>query len=406
MNIVITNAYCHLNKGDAGIIRAMIAGIRRMYPRAVISIVSLFSVMDQGKYGKGVFVLPPTMPMSSGRLGVILNPFMFIIYSMRTVLGFYGVAADAIRRADMVVSCGGGFLQAVTFYQFLLNMIYHVHQLYTCIQLHKRYVIFAQTIGKYGFGTRHIMRYILNHAALILPREAMSLNYLREIGVRNKGQIHLTADVAFLLNKDMRHAIVLDRKKRRVGITFRRWSYPETFNISQKIQKMESYVMASAEFLRKLCDDGFQVYIMPQCIGPHADNDLIVSRNIWARTGCPKVRIIDNDLPPEQLKGLYSEMDYFIGTRMHSVIFALSEHVPCIAVSYDQKTDGIMKQFNLSDLVIPIGSISYKLYVESFDRLLMNRVRYTQQIGKMIYTIRREAESNYQYLKACIHDEG
>ncbi|MNN85513.1 colanic acid biosynthesis protein [compost metagenome] len=88
------------------------------------------------------------------------------------------------------------------------------------------------------------------------------------------------------------------------------------------------------------------IYIMPQVIGPGPDNDLLISREVFQEVrNIDSVHLVDHDLTPEELKYLYSKMDLFVGTRMHSNIFALSEHVPCVAISYDLKPDGIMFAF-------------------------------------------------------------
>lgn len=61
------------------------------------------------------------------------------------------------------------------------------------------------------------------------------------------------------------------------------------------------------------------------------------------------------------MKAIYSFYDYIIGTRFHSLIFSLSEHVPEIAISYDgYKSVGIMKDMKLDDYVIDIADVTEK----------------------------------------------
>jgi colanic acid/amylovoran biosynthesis protein len=50
-------------------------------------------------------------------------------------------------------------------------------------------------------------------------------------------------------------------------------------------------------------------------------------------------------------------MDIFIGTRMHSNIFAVSEGVPVIAIGYQHKTRGIMEMMDLEKWTIEINDL-------------------------------------------------
>ena len=67
---------------------------------------------------------------------------------------------------------------------------------------------------------------------------------------------------------------------------------------------------------------------------------------------------------------MYGLMDFFVGTRMHSVIFAMLSAVPVIAISYQgPKAQGIMEQALLSNYVINIDSVTPDALQEKFDKL-------------------------------------
>ena len=62
-------------------------------------------------------------------------------------------------------------------------------------------------------------------------------------------------------------------------------------------------------------------------------------------------------------------MDVFLGTRMHSNIFALSGRVPVIAIGYLHKTQGIAAQVGIEDWVIDIQDIEAAGLISKFDQL-------------------------------------
>ncbi|WP_017293021.1 polysaccharide pyruvyl transferase CsaB [Geminocystis herdmanii] len=50
---------------------------------------------------------------------------------------------------------------------------------------------------------------------------------------------------------------------------------------------------------------------------------------------------------PQELKGLFRELDLMIGMRLHSLIMASSEKCPCFALSYDPKVTNLMKEIDI-----------------------------------------------------------
>lgn len=56
---------------------------------------------------------------------------------------------------------------------------------------------------------------------------------------------------------------------------------------------------------------------------------------------------------PQELKGLWQEMELMIGMRLHSIIMAGSEKCPCFALSYDPKVTNLMREVGIEgyDLV-------------------------------------------------------
>ena len=73
------------------------------------------------------------------------------------------------------------------------------------------------------------------------------------------------------------------------------------------------------------------------------------------------------------LKDIYRQFNYVVGTRFHSVIFSMSERTPSIAIEYGgNKGDGIMKDMGLSKLGTPIEEINFNKLKESFQYLIKN----------------------------------
>ncbi|MFB5674564.1 polysaccharide pyruvyl transferase family protein [Paenibacillus terreus] len=369
MNIIISNAYCYLNKGDAGIIRAMVQEFKKEYPDSKIKVISLYKDLDQGKYGDCEVIDCLITPYTgkSRLMKIIRNVFLFCLIYLLNALGVpFNSTSKDIKNADIVVSCGGGYLKARNLAQFLGDFMYHYVQFITALQYRKKFVIYAQTVGTFGNEfVKSRIKNLLQKSSLILPRETISYNYLCGFIPDAKNYFH-TSDIAFLLDKKEVNVNIPFQQKLKIGITMRTWHFPGE---ADRAGLLENYKMAVINMIKHILSNyNASIYLMPQVIGPGPDNDLLISTEVYQEfLKNDSVHLVDDNLTPEELKYLYSKMDLFIGTRMHSNIFALSEHVPCVAISYDLKTDGIMQDVGLGDYVLNIKGIKEKELIQKVD---------------------------------------
>ncbi len=92
--------------------------------------------------------------------------------------------------------------------------------------------------------------------------------------------------------------------------------------------------------------------------------------------------------------GIYGRMKIFIGSRMHSNIFALSAGTPCIAIAYEHKTNGIMKMCGLEEWIIPIENIDSRILINKIEELLDNEGIIRERIKNTIQKIKEKSILN------------
>ena len=151
-----------------------------------------------------------------------------------------------------------------------------------------------------------------------------------------------------------------------VGVTVRPWRFPGHSN-SEALY--ESYLESVGKFIDYAEGQGFKVAVCNQSLGPNSHED---DRNAirHLRNITTKFIWIDEDLPCDLLKAVYSRFYCLVGTRFHSVIFALTSRVPCIAIGYGgNKANGIMTDFGMDDFVIPISEVSFVALIECFQSI-------------------------------------
>lgn len=78
--------------------------------------------------------------------------------------------------------------------------------------------------------------------------------------------------------------------------------------------------------------------------------------------------VLEENLPPQRLLEVSSELDVVIGTRLHSLILATDAKTPLIAVSYHTKVNDFMQMAGLGDYSIDIEELHKK--DDYFERLV------------------------------------
>jgi polysaccharide pyruvyl transferase WcaK-like protein len=72
----------------------------------------------------------------------------------------------------------------------------------------------------------------------------------------------------------------------------------------------------------------------------------------------PRVRMVTGEYDQHELKGIIGQCDFFVGSRMHSCIAALSQGVPCVGVAYSRKFAGVFESVGMTDWVVEGRSTS------------------------------------------------
>lgn len=395
MNILISNIYSWKNKGDAGIVIAMLDDIRNQFPSANIFL-SSYDHEDEGKYGdygfycniltlfKNKYLYKKTEILQ--RLFYVIRQidfkFRIVIFTILLKINIYpfwifpNIISEKIKSYktfDLVVACGGGYLMTVKKTR-LFEKIFRCNDLnlfcydfYIAKLFHKPYILYNQSIGPFNNSADfRALKKFIRGANVIICREEITFRRLTELGINNIVQ---GADIAFnLMSKecDILNGYNYNKDNINIGITVRNWLNPKDQS------KYEN------EIVHFICSEisenkNTHFYFMPQVIFERVDdNDLIVSQKINEKIiGQYKdnIDIITDDLHPSELKYIIGKMDYFIGTRMHSNIFSLSSYVKTIAIAYEPKTVGIMEMLGLGNYSILMQELHADLLKHKFQEL-------------------------------------
>lgn len=402
--VLITNAYSARNRGDAAIILGMVTCLRRTgrirdaditvstvdhpedakrYPvRTIDSFHSLKNRLTGFSAANLAYFLAVLLPLSvlwavaRRSIGIELP----VPSRLRALMRQYAAA-------DVVVAAGGGYLYTTSRYRGNVVLLVNLHSFMIATLLGKPVVLFAQSVGPFaGRWQERLVLRALSRVEHVQVREEVSRKLLEESTPRIR--IHRVADAAFVLESE-ETALDVERfaaGRILVGVTVRDWFRAR--------DRQLQYEQTMAGFARWLIDerDAAVVFVPQVTYLRGGDDDRITSRRVAAAVERPPgILTVEEDMSAAQVKGLCGRMDLFVGTRMHSNIFAVSEGVPSLAVAYQHKTIGIMAMLGLDRYVVRIEALTCERLRNTFDEILARRCDIENHLRLVVPKIREDA---------------
>lgn len=408
--IVIAPANTDLNRGDQALVWETAQILKDSYEEADITLIS-YGNSEKEKYLqtrqselKGFKFIDPIIPHPSRFFNEKLNNKIFksivwtfvsigdiiprlMILSKITIIKKIGnVLLTKKEREiinnylefDTIAYKGGGFIHS---YGKISDIYVFIYQLYYVIfakRFNKKVVFLPNSFGPFkNKVAKKIYKIFMNKVDLITVREKISENQNNNI-LKNKSYFY--PDLGFYIkkNEDFNFNDYLTQNKlqknnhyKNIGITVR----PYNFSGHKDTKKLyEKYIKSISEFIKNFQKE-YNFYLIAQTMGPSNHENDHLAINAVQNNLDKKVNVIsDLELNANDLVSIYSEMDYVIGTRFHSVIFSFTQQIPCIAISYGgNKGEGIMKNFSLEDYEIKIDEINEKDLIEMFKRLIKDK---------------------------------
>jgi len=389
--VIISHVYSSDNKGDAALTSVLIKDIERTFPSADITILKLDEVQGSGTF-EGV---PEQQGFMSFAVNKFQHPLLKLLYAAYMVLatltwaglGGHGYLPRHLRRvahiyreADLIVGVGGGYIRSRKGLRNRMNIPLLLHPLLFAHLLGKPTVLYSQSVGPFMNGyERSLVAFVLHRMNLILIREDTSMIVLADMGVTRN--VARAIDSGFLLeanqNIDVRKNYAIPKKSFLIGVTVRAWLEGEA---------QEKYERAVAAAL----DDAVQrtqghVLLIPQVTASKGDDDRMVSRRVHdlMQYGT-QATVIEDEPDHTEIKAIYDKLDILLGTRFHSVIFSLTSYVPVVAIEYEYKTSGIMRDLGLGNWVVAIEDVSKENLAELLDKLVREKDQYTQRLHDVL----------------------
>ena len=279
--------------------------------------------------------------------------------------------------------------------------------------LRKPYVLYPQSMGHFKSKfSRFLVKFAFNRASSITAREEITKNNLQEIGV-NKSLIHLTADIAFILQPASRERVEEIFLKESItkddGVLIG-MNINQLVNYKSKNSKVKcDYIDLMAQVADYLITNlNATVIFIPHSIYQkeimdskrNIEDDVIAVNEAFAKVkNKHKVAVITTNYTSEELKGIIAQCDLFIGARMHANIAATSMCVPTIAIAYSSKAPGIMKMVGLEKYVCDFRTMTFEELISKIEDMLSNREKIVEKMTPKIEDLKESVWLNVKVVK-------
>jgi colanic acid/amylovoran biosynthesis protein len=301
---------------------------------------------------------------------------------------------------------GGGFLHSYGKIYDAYVMYYFLFDLMLAHRYKVKTILLPNSIGplKNSLAKRLVKR-VIAKSSYISVREDVSKKFLKE---QLNMDVPTVPDLGFFLkgsDDDFEGYLAergFDKTKKNIAITLRPYRFDGYANADELYV---NYLNEIAKFIGTQVSRGYKISLVAHTLGPSAhEDDRLALKDVYnAISEDIKKNVIyleDFGLNSRQIQKIYSYYDILVGTRFHSVIFALNEKTPSLAIAYGgNKSYGIMRDIGLPDFVLGIEAVSSGKLNEMVKKLEVERENYLEKITQYQVKLVKEREELVKNLK-------
>ncbi|MEJ2705059.1 MAG: polysaccharide pyruvyl transferase family protein [Sedimentisphaerales bacterium] len=359
------------------------------------------------RFGKNVF-------RRSHFCVLLLNALLLRLLPLRgfkRLLCAMNPRVKALAEADKVFDITGGdsFSDIYGMRRFL---IYGFLQKWIVTQFGKDLILLPQTYGPFkGRLSRRLARNVLTHARTVYARDRAGVEYTKELlGVhKQNGKIRFAPDVAFVL--DPREPGGMDvgglgeartRSSIVVGLNVSGLLFSGGYTRDNMFGLKTDYrelIEGVVDYL--MTDKRTLVLLVPHVFTPHAplEDDPRACREVYERLNEKypgRAFLAQGTYNHRDIKYIIGMCDFFMGSRMHSCIAAISQSIPAVGIAYSKKFKGVFDSVGLGQYVADAYQCDKDELLSIVKAAFENRKQIRKQLDEVLPGIRADILNMFQ----------
>jgi polysaccharide pyruvyl transferase WcaK-like protein len=309
-----------------------------------------------------------------------------------------------LRRARAFIFGGGSILRDNTSRNNIARLL---DDIFLCWLL--RVPIFFYALGVGPIETRSgrfLIGLACRCATTITVRDERSAALVRSLGIAAE-KVSVVTDPAVLL-QDASTATVVAKaglEEALAGAGQKLFVYPTVSMMRPPLAPNdERHLRSLAAALDTLCEvDGFHIHFIPMWITGLANDDIAVSQKVIGHMCCrDRASIVHAVLEPEEIRALTTVPTINLTIRLHAMIYAVSNGIPCVPLNYEPKVAGNAERFGLRPLLVEFSETMAEDIVAAVRRLMRDKAAETQRLTERLPELRAEARTTFTLLRRLL----
>jgi polysaccharide pyruvyl transferase WcaK-like protein len=307
----------------------------------------------------------------------------------------------ALETADLVGDIRGGdsFSDIYGMERFILGFL----MAWTVLLVKGNMVQFPQTFGPYQRSVaRWLAQVLIKRSSVVIARDEKSRQVAQSL-IGPGRRVWLSPDVAFSLEAIRPERVKLDppldgqAPSRVIGLNVNGLMANGGYTRKNMFNLKLDYRSLLPELVKALLAvDDSELWLVPHTYAPpeSVESDPEASRQL--RQELPealqgRVRIVSTEYDQHEIKGVIGQCHFFIGSRMHACIAALSQGVPCVGVAYSMKFHGVFDSVGMGEWVVDGREVTNEMAIARILELYRKRD-----------LVRRDLATKADMARACL----
>lgn len=409
-NILVVNQHGE-NRGDEAAMRAMIREVGSHFPDSHFTLIVQFQDTSlHFSFDESVSLLHMKMPYTS-LAGLMLYTLLKAVHiNMSMLLNSYTQKIiNSYENADIVISAPGGPYIGDIYYkhEFLHWLFIYLGYLYK-----KPLLLYATSCGPFSIKPMNLIRrHIYGKFSILCVREAISKLYLERLIGKEK-PIYLSADSALQDNilPYQRENYFCGKKNNYkdrfiVSVSANNYSFPGESNPQELKEIYKKTLIDIIVYLSKKRLAYFMFF--PQLYGQsHSDVPFLKSLG----EDLPKSidwEIVDPFLDSDMQRRIMGMANFYISSRYHPQIFAVSHGIPGICFYYEHKMKGFMNSLGFEDHCFDIRHLCAEKIEITVDLILSDTDKISSTIKKNVNELVAKSKLTSRLAADLLtHDQG
>ena len=322
-----------------------------------------------------------------------------------------------IEESNLIISIAGG--DSFSDIYGLANFLYVTLPQIVILLMGKNLILMPQTLGPYyGRIAKAMAIYILNHAITVYSRDYASLQEIKALpGVKNDtGRLKFCYDVGFILDpvkpENINIAGLHKQGKDRSCVV--------GFNVSGLLcmggytrDNMFGFRLDYGKLVYEIIDylikeKNAVVMLVPHVFGSeeHAESDSSACQKIYSDLKGEygdSLALVQGTYDQNGIKYIIGMSDFFIGSRMHACIAALSQNIPAVSIAYSKKFKGLMDTVDMGDYVADPREMNEKEILALIGRAYDERPAIRKKLEEKMPEVKERISNLFREIKDELH---